>query len=281
MRLDLPNTSSFTLGLGILSWHGYDSLRKALASYQQEQFFDLFDETLLFLPECSDQGRAIGSEFGLHVKSTAQNLGIMGGFEAMAQAMTSDYVMLAENDFLLIVSHDAARTALTHAMKNMLDGSANVYRFRHLDFPGQKFYLSKHMRYHPQVGARFGTRLTAHLRRLLRPTKARRLSGFAAYIYTDPEKRFPKDITRTAGGDFLVSSHAINWANNVFLINRRYFLDTIIPAAKAHIKGRLVNGFPTIETELNRSKWWRNQNIWVGISNPGLFTHERMNDRGY
>ncbi len=281
MRLDLPNNTSVTLGLGILSWHGYDSLRTTLMSYQQERFFDLFDETLLFLPECSDQGRAIGSEFNLTIKGTTQNLGIMGGFEAMAHAMTSDYVMLAENDFLLIVSHDAARTALRNAMKEMLDGSAHVYRFRHLTFPGQKFYLSKHMRYHPQVGASLQTRFLAGIRRFLRPVKARRLSGFSPYIYTDPEKRFPKDIKQTDQGDFLVSSNAINWANNVFLINRRYFLETIIPAAKAHIKGRLVNGFPTIETELNRSKWWRDQNIWVGISNPGLFTHERLNDRGY
>ena len=34
-----------------------------------------------------------------------------------------------------------------------------------------------------------------------------------------------------------------------------------------------------IEIELNKA-WWRNQN-WKIVVSPGLFTHERLSDRGY
>lgn len=269
------------LGLGILSWHGYDSVRASLESYRAGGLLDFFDEKLLFLPEISAKGQALGAEFGLRTAGTPRNLGILGGFQAMAEQMTSPYVLLAENDYQLIVPGEKAYAALKTARDSLTVGQAQVWRFRHLQQPGDVFDLAKHERYWPAPSGSVFQQIVAAARRLVRPGKARRLSGFAPYIYKDPEVRFPRDIQRTAAGDYLVSSRILNWANNIFMIRRDFFLDEIISAALAHQGGRLVNGFPTIETELNRSRWWREKGFWIGVSNPGLFTHARQGDRGY
>lgn len=271
------------LGIGILSWRGYESLRATLESYQKSGLFDCFSEKLLFLPQIEDQGIALAQEFRIPYQGTDKNLGIMGGFKAMAEAMTSDYVLLAENDFQMSQTHDAPRAALGRALQSLKDGRSHVWRFRHLKYPGQKFYIEKTMRYWPAAEAPLLEKLGAFLRRFARPTKAHRLKGLTPYFRANPAQDFPDVIKQTESGDFLVRTDVINWANNVFLVKRSFFLEVIIPEAERHISGRLINGFPTIETELNRSEWWKNKDsgLWAGISNPGLFTHDRLNDRGY
>jgi hypothetical protein len=91
-----------TLGVGILSWRGEDSLRASLESYRREDLFALFDEALLFLPEMTAEGVALANAFELPYEGARTNLGILGGFKALASAMTSDVVLLLENDCPLI-----------------------------------------------------------------------------------------------------------------------------------------------------------------------------------
>ena len=40
-----------------------------------------------------------------------------------------------------------------------------------------------------------------------------------------------------------------------------------------------INGFKNIEIQLN-DDWWKSQD-WEIILGPGLFSHERLSDRGY
>lgn len=269
-----------TVGVGILSWRGYDSLRAALASYARADFFGLFNEKLLFLPEIESVGEEVARAFGIPCAGSAENLGILGGFQALAAAMTSDYVLLLENDFSLIEDRESAAAQLFRGVAALESGEADVFRFRHRYQPGVPFQLSKVMAYWPPEGASFVDRAVAALRRAVRPGKARRFSGSTVFYREDGAERFPRDVTRTGAGDFLVSSRVLNWSNNPFLIRRDFFLNTIIPAALERMGRRLVNGFPTIEIELN-DPWWRAQDFRIGIANPGLFTHQRMNDRGY
>ncbi|MBL1430896.1 MAG: hypothetical protein COA60_005190 [Robiginitomaculum sp.] len=43
---------------------------------------------------------------------------------------------------------------------------------------------------------------------------------------------------------------------------------------------RGANGYPALEIELNRSKFWT-QSGWKIACGPGLLTHARMENRGY
>ncbi|HNQ92552.1 MAG TPA: hypothetical protein PKI93_06435 [Alphaproteobacteria bacterium] len=276
MTPPLPN-----LGLGILSWRGYDSLRATLKGYRDSGMLDLLGETLVFLPQMEQQGIDLATEFDVPHTGTSDNLGILGGFKAMAEAMKSDYVILAENDFQLVDESKSPLPELARALDHLKSGKSHVWRFRHLQQPGQTFHIEKILKYWPAENASLMTKIVAIFRRLFRPKKAHKLKGMTVYIYQKPEEKFPDVIKRLPTGDLLVRSDVLNWANNVFLIERKFFLETLLPVAEAHIGGRLINGFPTIETELNRSQWWKDQKLWIGVSAPGLFTHDRLNDRGY
>lgn len=269
-----------TVGLGVLSWRGYDSLRATLQSYRAQNLFDLFDESLVFLPEMEQAGQDLVAEFGLKVAGSAQNLGILGGFEGLAQAMRTDYVLLCENDYALIENQASAAAQLARGVAALAAGEAIVWRYRHRHEPGQVWHVQKAHRYWPPPGADRVDQVLALVRRTVRPDKARKFIGYSVFYHDDRHVAQPALVRQTTGCDYLVRSDAITWSNNPFLINRRFFLDTLIPAARARATKRVINGFPTIETELN-SHWWREQKFWIGIANPGLFTHARHGDRGY
>lgn len=270
-----------TLGLGILSWKGYQSVESTLVSYQDSGFLDIFSEKLLFLPETEQQGIDLAHKFNIPHKGSEKNLGILGGFKAMAEAMTSKYVILAENDFKLTPNISDYATPLARALEHLESGKSQLWRFRHLQHPGAPLAIDKVMKFWPATDASIQEKAIAALRRLCRPQKAHRLKGMTSYIYPDLDQRFPDVVQKTADGDFLLRSDITNWTNNVFMINREFFLNEVIKTAEENIGGRLINGFPTIETELNRCGWWQKQKFTVGVSNPGIFTHGRLNDRGY
>lgn len=267
------------VGFGVLSWRGYESLAAALESYAAADLFSLFAENVLFLPEAQPEGSALARRYGLKEISTPDNLGILGGFKALAQAMASPILLLAENDYPLIEPREEAARQLRIAADYLARGEAHVWRFRHRLRPGQGLDRLKSERYWPREGASAGRRLSAALLRILRPGKAARLSGWTALTHENAERLFPGEIRRTPEGDALVHSRSLPWCNNVFMVRRDFFLKTVIPAAEFDVRGRLVNGFPSIETEINR-RYWRRGDFWTGVGR-GLFTHARREYRGY
>ncbi len=282
-RINMPNAKKKlgNLGLGILSWRGYDSVRTTLNSYKNAGFLDYFDEKLLFLPQIEEEGIRVASEFSIPYKGTPKNLGILGGFKAMAENMTSEYLLLAENDFKLCNSTIDNFSPIARALESLQSGQSNVWRFRHLQNPGPQLFSYKTLRYWPSDTAPPFTKSIAALRGIFRPRKSHRMKGMSIYTTPHPSEKFSDVIKQLSTGDYLVRSDVLNWANNLFMIKRDFFLNTIIPMAEKNVRGRLINGFPTIETELNRGKWWREQKFWIGVSNPGIFTHSRMEYRGY
>jgi hypothetical protein len=256
------------LGLGILSWGGLASLRASLESYAAGDLFSLFDESLVFLPEMTAEGAALANAFELPYEGSKANLGILGGFKALASQMTADVLLLLENDCPLIERHAEAARQLGIAKKAVGQEEVVVFRMRHVERPGQKFpSLPKYLRYH-------GPGPLAPIRRALRPGKARRLAGGAVYAEAAPEKRFPDLIERRPEGWLSVSAACLPWTNQSVVVRRDFYLGTIIAEAEAHPSPRRVNGFPDIEKEWNAPRWrcsgWR-----VGVD-KGLFTHERV-----
>lgn len=273
-------TASPTIGLGILSWKGYVSLRHMLESLSVPGFLDLFDETLIFFPEIDDEARRLADEFGLTHTGSPQNLGIYGGFRALAQALTSDIVLLLENDLHLIEPVETARREIATAAALLAGKQAHVVHVRSRRDPGEPFSgLEKYRRYHPAQGASIGEAAIAAMRRVLRPDKARRLSGHAPYAEEHPETRF-SSISHDVQTGFLTMPTAIRgWTNQPFMIDRRFYRDTILARVEAVDSKRRVNGFKNIEIELNDG-WWRSQDWTIAVA-PGLFRHQRFEDRGY
>ncbi len=256
-------------GLGILSWKGNESLAAALETYAAQDLFSLFDEKLIFFPEIDEEARALAKRFDLPFEGSAANLGICGGFKALGGAMSSDIVMLLENDCPLIEDSAEAKRQVAVAEQALRADDVVMFRMRSIKHPGQKFpLLNKYKRYHEDG-------FMPTVRRLVRPGKATRLAGGSLYADPNPVQKFPDLIERTPEGYFKVSAACLPWTNQSIMVKREFLLDKIIAYAEANpSKHFLMNGFPLIEVEWN-GPIWRNSGWFIG-ADKGLFTHERI-----
>ncbi|PHS40813.1 MAG: hypothetical protein COA91_02985 [Robiginitomaculum sp.] len=265
-----------TVGLGILSWRGHRSLDMAMASYQEAEFFSLFDEAMIFLPDPDDDVQKVAAKYPLRIENSPDNLGILVGMEEIANRLKTDYIFFTENDCPLLETRAEAQRQISIALKLLANDEACMARMRHVRNYGETFnIIDKYYRYFPEPDT-----MSAKLRRVLRPEKARRLSGAAIYGTAKPAQKFPKDIKFAGDGFHLVNTAVLPWTNQSILIRRDFFLDTILPYCKSVPLGRNINGFRSIEIELNRSKFWTHSG-WQIACGPGLLTHQRAGDRGY
>ncbi len=253
-----------SFGIGMLCYKRYDTFRAALETYKEAGLFDLADEVVIAFNGLDDEGRALADAFGQRVIGSEANTGILGGFRMLANGLTSDIVLLLENDLPLIESAREARRQIENARRALESDQVQVFRFRHRIHPGYRDQASwKFLRYYrPSV--------LAQVRRILRPGKAEKMIGNAIYVYTEPDKLFD-DIEKMPEGWFRISAKHITWSNQSIMIRRQFFQEQILDYAEAHPSNRTVNGFPDIEKELN-SAYWRKSGWHVG-ADLGLFTH--------
>ena len=284
MTQDILHNGSYNvdkkLGVGILSWHGYQSLEASLISYEQAGMLDIFDEAILFLPEQTEHGSNIGHQYGYTVEGSSENLGIFGGFRALANSMTSDYILLLENDWLLIEKPDELRRQIEVGQSLLHDKKAVCIQCRSRKNPGETLTSAeKYYRYFPKPEAGFSKFLTANIRRFLRPEKTRRMIGNASHTETAPERKFPSYYKLDENGFLHTNSSIRNWNNNPFMIERKFFQNTLMTYVDEFKSKRRINNFKNIEIEPNGDYWSKKK--WPIAIAPGLFTHNRLGDRGY
>ena len=265
-----------SIGFGILSWRGHLSLEQALATYEKFDFFSLFDESIIFLPDPDEQVKQVAARYPLRIETDPANAGILAGMEQIAERLETDYIFFTENDNPLLETRDEAERQIKKALELLENGSACMARMRHVKKFGETFNTyDKYKRYFPTPDT-----FSAKLMRMSRPEKAKRLCGTAIYGEDYPAQKFPKYITDAGDGFYLVDTQVLPWTNQSILLKRDFFLDTILPYCKSIPLGRNINGFHSIEIELNRSKFWTKSG-WKIACGPGLLTHRRANDRGY
>ncbi len=271
-----------TIGLGILSWKGGDSLKTSLASYAQENLFSLFDENVIFLPEQRAYETQIAQDFNLKIFGHTQNLGILGGFKALASAMTADYILLLENDCPLIENFAEAKRQIMLGQSLLENGTAHIIRLRHRQYAGQDWsVLRKYRILYPAPNASWLQILKCSLKRSLRPQKAERLKGWSIYAPESLGKSlFPDVVQYYSDDDYYVTDSAyLPWTNQSILMKRDFFLNMIIAYAESADTTRRINGFRNLEIEMN-SNFWQQGHFKIAIP-KGLFTHQRIDDRGY
>ena len=258
------------VGLAMLSWKSRRTLRATLESMRRAELFALFDDAVIYFQEMDDEDRALAGEFGMRAEGNDKNTGILRGMKAAAMTARCDYVLYVENDCRIAddIAPETAKTRINEALGYLLQGRADYCRMEKRKDGGG----FKHLRYFPSDGS--ADTAARKLRRLLRPAKARRVSGGAVFVCDAPEDIFPRDIRRLGGGFWSVDSSAMNWSNRPVLYPREWFLREVVGYAESHPRSRTVNGFPDMEKELN-CKWWRERGFRIGVG-EGLFTHDRL-----
>ena len=272
-----------TVTLGILSWRAPDTLRASLETYAREDLFSLFGRKIIYFQEISEGDRALAAQFGLEAHGSLANSGIFGGVEALVRIADTDHLLILENDCPLVETRQTAMRAIGSALGDMAAHDLPVFRMRSRRDPGEKFSrLGKYVAHFPVREPLAGARLPANpprwhafLRRLLRPGKARSLKASAVYGETNPHLRQPGAVARSENGNWRTDSRFINWSNQSVLVERRWLDETILQRVRTHPSNRPVNGFQDIERAVN-GPWWRARRVAIGISEPGLFSHRRL-----
>ena len=265
--LDLP------FSIGILSWKGYDSLLNSLITYEKNGLSKLTKHKYICLPDYKREGIDIANKFNYEPILIKENLGILGGFKALAEKMPSGPILLLENDLPLIESEKTTYNQIKRSIELLSKETVIQIRLRSKSNPGEPFVgIKKYQKY-------WSNNLISFIMRNLRPIKAESLIGTSSYLLKEPEKRHPEHVKKLSNGFYNVSSSVLNWANLAILVDRDKFLNVIIKKAESVQSNKSINGFKNIEIELNNS-WWRKQNYEIIIA-PGLFTHHRLSDRGY
>ncbi len=279
---DRPLTSldKPSLGIGVLSWKAAETLDVTLRSHVNAAFDKLFEEQRVLLQESDEASRDVVRDNGYTATNLDTNIGILGGFEALGQAMESDIILLTENDFPMIAPVDAAASQIRRAYELIANDEADIVLMRSRSIPGTPFDIGlKYPRYFPSDDAPAGAKAMAVLRRLLRPEKARRLLARSTCLKEDAPALAPFACEDIGEGFHKTSSTYLPWTNNPFMIRRAFFMDTLIAFANAADTKRTVNGFKNFEIELN-CPWWRESAFRI-VHAPGIFTHGRIGDRGY
>jgi hypothetical protein len=258
----------------IMSFRSHKTLEATLATYQKQNLFAYFDEVVILFQEISDQDKKIAEKYNLNYISTPKNIGIYGGMKMLAEAVHTDYILMLENDCILIETQEQIKSQLELAQKRLDQRQVDVYRLRHRFEPGEKFdTIRKYKKYHLDQGEKFN--LYKYILRILRPNKYKKLIGTALYVHQEPQGYlYSKYINKQPEGDFIVDSEVMNWTNQSVLCKRSWFLEEILTYVQQHPSSRLVAGFQDVEKSLNCS-WWQNKHYKIGVG-LGLFSHKRL-----
>lgn len=263
-----------SLGLSILSWRGADSLRQALESYAKVALFDEFDEAQTFLPDPNQAVLDVVRDFDVRARTSPRNLGILENMVAAASQLSTDYILMLENDCPLIEPLFEVKRQLKNSLALLQREDVIMSRLRSVREPGQAFTgLDKYRRL-------YDGSLRSFFTKRFRPDHHRRLSGYALYDHQSAINRHEKHFEAVSDDTYLVDASIMPWTNQSILINRKFFLNEIIPIARSVKTSRRANNLPNLEIELNKSRQWHTSD-WKIVCGPGLFTHERIGDRGY
>jgi len=273
-----PHHDSFDRpSLGFLTWKAPQTLRNTLQSWSSVDP-SLFSERFVFCQELDPRETRCAEEYGYTVVGRRENLGIQGGFKAMAAHGSSSCLLLLENDCMLACAAESAAAQITAAVRALADNLVVAMKLERQRLPDDASWHppSRFKRYWGLPGKDTpGHRL----RRLLRPIEARSTIGWSIAATPCPEIHFPDAVTRHPDGFFQTSSRFIAWSNRGIMISKSWFLNTLLPFADAHPGRHKVNGKDDLEVPVNcpaHRRWWREQAFPVGWMTPGLTVHHRL-----
>lgn len=275
-----------TVGVGILSWKSNETLEKTLESYKKVNFKNYFDEIKIIFQEISENDKILAEKYGFDYVGLNNNFGIQGGHKEIYKNMTTDYVLILENDNPIVESESIMYERLSESLKLLESNQIDMMRLRHRWNFGEGFSLEKYFnffdvkilhencQYLKIKNSNFDFMLKK-LKQLFYPSKLKRLAGYSLYCEKYPEKLFPQYIKKLDENLFVVDSSIIPWTNQSVLLRRRFY-GKLIDFAEKNPSSRCANGFQDLEKPLN-CRWWRKQNFKIGVG-EGIFSHNRFDD---
>lgn len=287
------------VGLGILCWKCYDSLRLQLESYKENGLLELFEEKIIYFQEIDEEAKNIAKQYGFKATGRDDNKGIYEGFKGLANAMTKKYVLLLENDLPIITDQQHSKKQIDDAI-NMLETNkakviycntinrnelsdeksqsikklekyidkTNIPKEKKIKYKKELKNIKelKHALYHicfPNENANPITKILGKIIRTLKPFRTHKLIGHSPYIIKQPEQKF-KEIKKDKNtGFYLISSKYRIWSNQPFIIENEFYKNTILKKVElSPVKRKNIKGGKNIESQINGKIWEKNGFWW-------------------
>ena len=268
--------------LAMVSWKAPATLQHTLASYEKAGILGLFGARRIHFNEMSTADEALAARYGFTHTGTRANLGIFGAIDAIATTLTTPYVLSVENDCPLVTDRDGLLAMLGSALSDMALLRVPVFTMRSRRMPGDEF--SRRARYEERfqivwpLGSdrRQRNAMTPWATRLYEDLRRGTLRGCSLYAEEDPTLRHPRVIKKSPHGNWLTTSRYLNWSNNCVLVRSDFLRDVVLDRVRCHPAPTTLNGYQDIEAALKANSWWRKQKFPMGQSEPGPFTHKRL-----
>lgn len=253
--------------LAILTWKSPVTLKRTLDSLKPINNF--FQERLVICQESDAEEIAIVESCGFTPIKLKNNVGIQKGLVECARHSRHESVLIMENDIPWIVDPERAqdfyndcKLYLASGLKMCrLDNFPDPPRKRYVRFWGAEFPVSR--TFSGLVRWREANAIRAEI------------VGFKRFNHDSSMNSFMRKASDTF---HITDSSAIYWNNHSILINKDFFLNTVIAYAESANPRRSFNEQPELESTLNcprNRSWWRGKKFKIGISAPGYFGHVR------
>ena len=235
--------------LAMLSWRCHLTLTSVLESYRDLGLLDLASEKLLFFQEITGADRRIAADYGFRALGSDRNAGCGPGMLALAQAASCEFLLLIENDWLLIEDLRADDAVFRAGLGALERRQVDVVRLRHRRRPGRPFW----------AGQRVRGRELQHQEHLL----------WSVCWMADPSVVFAEQIERIAKEPDLFrarSAHA-DFSFNPCLYRTEF--------ARGMLSGIDYGHEHPLRHEALIQAWWKQQDVMVG-QGEGLFMHQEL-----
>ena len=109
------------VSVGVLSFGALQTISRALKAHRESGLIDCVGEFFVHFNAITPDDKAIAEEAGVRYTGTAENLGIYGGFRAIAERAKNPYVLILENDVVPLPG--AAVRGLSRGLRFGHDGA--------------------------------------------------------------------------------------------------------------------------------------------------------------
>ncbi len=276
----MRGVDSSSVSVGILSYRAHGTLKRALELHKMSTLPEIAGEFFIYFNALCNEDSALARDAGVSYFGSRENLGIYGGFRAIAERASRPYVLILENDVVPVSGMDVMG-CLEACVSDMREHGIKVFCLRSRSMPGQGGFPKKYIRcfpVHEPINADIARQklpLGSRLEMLAAHGYVAKFRAGAIYAEQAPEKAQPHAIRKLASGNYLTDSRFRNWSNQAVLVEKDFFLNVICRRVEEHPDPRLVNGAQDIERALN-TWWWRRRREPMGHAAEGVFTHARL-----
>jgi len=194
---------------GVLSYRAHRTIERKLELHSKSGLTACTGEFFVYFNALCGEDERIARNAGVDYSGSPENLGIYGGFRAIAARATQPYVLILENDLIPVEGADIDG-CLDACLPDMREHGIKVFRLSARAVPGKPW--RKYARafpihdpvnpgVQPQKPPLFGP-----LSMVLAHGYLSKFLGAAIFTGKDPDKAEPAAIPKLASGNYLTDS---------------------------------------------------------------------------